>query len=130
VELYLTKLDFVVVPNTLFKFNGPKSILISRADDLTQLEAKCVRVLNSYLYQNGNKSDTVKKVKIWKHKTNNLEEIKELEKKHKNFTSVKIDAFALENEKVEDMQIEPDDILIVELQNAKGDWVFVPNEEP
>lgn len=34
VELYLTKLDFVVVPNTLFKFNGPKSILVSRADSL------------------------------------------------------------------------------------------------
>lgn len=72
----------------------------------------------------------MKKVKIWKHKTNNLEDIKELEKKHKNFTSAKIDAFALENEKVEDMEIEPDDILIVELQNSKGDWVFVPNEEP
>jgi hypothetical protein len=28
------------------------------------------------------------------------------------------------------MEIEPDDILIVELQNSKGDWVFVPNEEP
>ena len=28
------------------------------------------------------------------------------------------------------MEIEPDDILIVELENSKGDWVFVPNEEP
>ena len=88
-----------------------------------------MRVLNSFLYQSGNKSETVKKVKLWKHLTNNLNEIAELEKKHKNYTTVKVDAVQLQNEKIDDMEIAPDDILIIELPNLKGDWVFEANEE-
>lgn len=123
VELYLTKLNLLVVPNTSFKFSCAQQILISRNGTLKDLESKTIRALNQILYERGEKSIVVSKVRIWKASNNNVEEILELTKKWKNFTQVTFDGLLLDDEKVEDMQISNEDILIVELPKDK-DWVF------
>lgn len=68
------------------------------------------------------------KLRIWKSGSNNVDEITELEKKYRNFTTVKCDGLLLEDEKVEDMNIASDDILIVELPK-EGEWVFSNEKE-
>jgi len=59
--------------------------------------------------------------------TNNVEDIKKLADKIKNYASVQIDAQLMENttETVEDWNIAPDDILIIEAPKKNSvDWVF------
>lgn len=70
----------------------------------------------------------IPKLRIWKSGSNNVDEITELEKKYRNFTTVKCDGLLLEDEKVEDMNIASDDILIVELPK-EGEWVFSNEKE-
>ena len=95
VELYLSKLSLLVIPNTLFKFSCAQEILISRNGTLKDLETKTTRALNQYLYANGNKSEILKKVRIWKASNNNVEEILELTSKWKNYTQVNFDGLLL-----------------------------------
>jgi len=67
------------------------------------------------------------KTRVWKSLTNNVEDIKKLADKIKNYASVQIDAQLMENttETVEDWNIAPDDILIIEAPKKNSvDWVF------
>ena len=64
---------------------------------------------------------------MWKSLTKNVQEIKGLATKIKNFTSVQIDAelFDSTTDTVQDWSIAPDDILIIEaLKKNSIDWVF------
>lgn len=64
---------------------------------------------------------------MWKSLTKNVQEIKGLATKIKNFTSVQIDAelFDSTTDTVQDWSIAPDDILIIEaLKKNSVDWVF------
>jgi hypothetical protein len=73
------------------------------------------------------RSVTVLKTRVWKSLTNNVDDIKGLAIKVKNFTSVQIDAELLDSttETVEDWNIAPDDILIIETDKKNSvDWVF------
>ena len=115
VELYLAKLNLLVVPNALFKFTCAKQVLISRNATLQDLEKKVIGVLNYYMYQNGNKSTILQKVRLWKSTSNNVEEIQQLDKKYQNYTKIKFDGLLLEDTTVDNMAIANDDILIVEL---------------
>ena len=67
------------------------------------------------MYQNGNKSTILQKVRLWKSTSNNVEEIQQLDKKYQNYTKIKFDGLLLEDTTVDDMAIANDDILIVEL---------------
>ena len=67
------------------------------------------------------------KTRVWKSLTKNVQEIKGLATKIKNFTSVQIDAelFDSTTDTVQDWSIAPDDILIIEaLKKNSIDWVF------
>ena len=75
------------------------------------------------MYEKGERSTVINKVRIWKASNNNVEEILELTKKWKNYTQVTYEGLLLEDEKVEDMSIANEDILIVELQKD-NEWVF------
>ena len=55
VELYLPKLNLLVIPNSKFKFTCAKQLLISKNATLKDLENKIIAVLSLYLYQNGHK---------------------------------------------------------------------------
>ena len=64
---------------------------------------------------------------MWESLTKNVQEIKGLATKIKNFTSVQIDAelFDSTTDTVQDWSIAPDDILIIEaLKKNSIDWVF------
>jgi len=73
------------------------------------------------------RSVVILKTRVWKSLTNNVDDIKGLAIKVKNFTSVQIDAELLDSttETVEDWNIAPDDILIIETDKKNSvDWVF------
>jgi len=73
------------------------------------------------------RSVVILKTRVWKSLTNNVEDIKGLTIKVKNFTSVQIDAELLDSttETVEDWNIAPDDILIIVTPKKNSvDWVF------
>jgi hypothetical protein len=76
-------------------------------------------------------------VRLWKSNTNDLDEIKEVEKKWKNSSAVKIDAICLtsnlsddekRNRFVEDLPFADGEgeIIIVEVPNASGKFVLRP----
>jgi len=115
VELYLKKIQIIPVPNTVFKIDIPKSILISRTASVKDLNSKILRALNAALYALGNKILTYQKVKLWKYLNNNVDDILALEKRQKNYTTVEIDALLIEDEIVDDMAIAAEDIVVVEL---------------
>ena len=75
VELYLKRLQFVAFPNkTLFKFDAPHTIYLSKVQTVQDLEKKICRCLNGYLYFTlKNKQTLVSKVRLWKSLTNNVE---------------------------------------------------------
>ena len=66
VELYLKSLNILPVPSSIFKITEAKSLLISRAATLSNLKQKLLRSLNTLLYEQGNKSTTFNKVRLWK----------------------------------------------------------------
>ena len=123
VELYLTRIDFMVCPGSSFKFDVPHSIHISKRATLKELETKLKQVLSSYLYSKGDKTTTIGKIKLWKHLTGDLPDIKSLDKKMKNYTEVVVDACLLKGDCVEDMDLAPDDVVLIELPNGDG-WTF------
>ena len=61
-----------------------------------------------------------------------MEEIVALEKKVKNYTSVKVDAVCLNPSAnddinvIEDLDLAEEDIIIAELPKSKDTWTFVP----
>lgn len=65
---------------------------------------------------------------MWKASTNNVDEILELSKKWTNYTSVSFDGLMLTDEKVDDMGISNEDILVAELPKD-DDWVFKTNSK-
>lgn len=96
-ELYLKTLTIFPVPNSVqmpFKFDVPKTIIISRRDTVFALEQKIKNLLSNILYAKGEKS-IVMKIRIWKSLTNNLDEIKAIDEKWKNSSVCKIDAECL-----------------------------------
>ena len=68
-------------------------------------------------------------VRLWKQEISDLDEIKELDKKYKNFTSLHIDGKLIDgkDETVDDLGIGLDDILIAELPK-EGEWVLKPTQ--
>jgi len=72
---------------------------------------------------------TLNKVRIWKASSNNVEEILALDKKWKNFTQVQYDGLLLEDEKVDDMKIATDDILVVELPKGTDEWILQSEQD-
>lgn len=72
----------------------------------------------------------VTKMRLWRSLTNQLEEIKEYDKKYKNFTSAKIDAVCLnvneaeKNKLIEDMSVAEEDFIIVELPKNNNTFIF------
>lgn len=95
VEVYFRQVNLFPVPNTNFKFDRVKSVLISRKDNLLELEKKFQRALNNRLFELRDRSYMVTNMRMWKSNTNNLEEIEGLSKKHKNYTQVKVEAVCL-----------------------------------
>jgi len=92
VEMYLTSLNFLVIPNTDFTFSSAKQVLISRKDSMKELQAKFIRILNNNLFE-----PTLKKVRIWKASSNNIKEILALDEKLKSLTKVPYDGLLLDN---------------------------------
>jgi hypothetical protein len=58
-----------------------------------------------------------------------VEEILALDKKWKNFTQVQYDGLLLEDEKVDDMKIATDDILVVELPKGTDEWILQSEQD-
>jgi len=123
VELYLTKINLLVIPNLNFKFTCAKQILISRNATLSDLEKKIQALLSYFLYKNGKKEIMISKVRLWKSASNSVEEILKIESRWRNYTKIKFDGILLEDTTVDDMAIANDDIIIVELPK-EDDWVF------
>jgi ubiquitin C-terminal hydrolase len=133
VEVYLKRLLIIPIPNqAMFKFNGPKSTVISRKGTIEDLTKKVQSNLNGYLYNVlKEKSVMVCYIKLWKSTTNNLEEINDYDKKYKNYTSIKVDAVLLNGDnrlktKVEDANLAEEDIIMVELIKPNKQWSFIP----
>ena len=98
VELYLRSIIIFPVPNTIqytFKFEIPQTILISRKESIGDFEKKIQRVLNNRLFEKQERGVIVNKMRLWKSLTNEIDEIKAIEKKWKNSSIVKIDATCL-----------------------------------
>jgi hypothetical protein len=99
VELYLRHILIYPVPNTLpqfpFKFDIPQTLLISRRESLADLERKIQRVFNNRLFQRGEKGIMVNKMRLWKSMVDDMDEIKDIEKKWKNSSVVRVDAMCL-----------------------------------
>ena len=98
VELYLRSIIIFPVPNTIqytFKFDIPQTILISRKESIGDFEKKIQRVLNNRLFEKQERGVIVNKMRLWKSLTNEIDEIKAIEKKWKNSSIVKIDATCL-----------------------------------
>lgn len=105
VEIYLKQILVLPIPNeSLFKFSVPKTILISRKENISSLATKIRIAINFYLYNIiKERSFMISEIRLWKSLTNNFEDIKiNIDKKYKNFTQVKVDAVPLnitENDK-------------------------------
>lgn len=96
VELYLRQILIYPLQNSLFKFDVPKTILISRRDTLAQLEKKVQRVLNTKLFSLQERSIIVNKMRLWRiSAAGRIEELADIEKKVKNYTHVKFDGTCL-----------------------------------
>ena len=137
VEVYLRPVSFFPIPNQLFKFQKPMTVLISRIEKLEDLQKKFQRVLNLRLYSLQERSVMVSLMRIWKSSTNDFEEIQGWEKKYKNYTQAKIEANCIlssdEDKKkvIEDLDLAEEDILIIELpkiNKAKEiEWTLAPS---
>lgn len=85
------------------------------------------RILCSQFVWKFDRSVSTLSTRVWKSLTNNVNEIKGLAAKIKNFSSVQIEAELLDSttDTVQDWSIAPDDILIVETpKKNQVDWVF------
>ena len=134
VELYLRQILIFPLQNSLFKFDVPKTILLSRRETLANLEKKIQRVLNLRLYNLQDRSMIVTKMRLWKvSAAGKIEELPEIEKKVKSYTHVKFDGTCLNAKKdvekanifVEELPIsqgsaEEEDLVIIELPNSKS----------
>lgn len=120
-----------------FKFDVPKTIIISRRDTVFALESKIKNLLSNILYAKGDRS-IVMKIRIWKSLTNNLDEIKAFDEKWKNSSACKIDAECLtsaytdivkQNRYVEDLPFADgeDEIILIEIPNSKSAFVLRPS---
>jgi hypothetical protein len=89
VELYLRKVQFIPVPMSSFRCTETKTLLISRTATVKELTSKVLRILNQILYKNGNKS-VISKARLWAYTADNQPEIKDLEKRQKNFASIEV----------------------------------------
>ena len=138
VELYLRQILILPLKNdSLFKYDCPKTIIISRRETLGSLEKKISRVLNQRLYERGEKSILVIKMRLWKASTaTKMEDLAEIEKKVKNFTHVKFDGVLLNHKNdveknniyVEELPIAQadEDMIVIELPKNKDTYVLVP----
>ena len=121
VELYLKPVNVLPVPSSTFKITEPKQLLISRTATLKDLKQKLLRSLNTILYEQGNKSTTVSKVRLWKIAT----PADDLENRQKNYSRIEVDGELLDDDSmvVDDLPIAVGEVLIAELPH-KGEWVF------
>jgi hypothetical protein len=62
---------------------------------LADLERKIQRVFNNRLFQRGEKGIMVNKMRLWKSMVDDMDEIKDIEKKWKNSSVVRVDAMCL-----------------------------------
>jgi hypothetical protein len=97
VELYLKPMLVLPLQNNMFRFDAPKTILISRRETLFELEKKICRVFNNSLFSRGEKNFLVTKFRLWKAllSQTKVEELAEIEKKVKSYTHVKFDGRCL-----------------------------------
>jgi hypothetical protein len=145
VELYLRQILIFPLQNSMFKFDVPKTILISRRETLAELEKKIQRVLNKRLYERQERGFMVSKIRLWRTSAAlKIEELPEIEKKAKSYTSVKFDGTCINfkndaqkaNIYVEELpisqggSIEEEDMLIIELPKSKDTFVLVPLSGP
>ena len=134
VEVYLKEVCILPLPSTLFKINQVKTVLISRRERLKQLSLKLRRVLSSHLYLNLKINDIlVTELRMWKSLSGKLEEIDAYDKKLKNSSQIRVNAMPLnaskedEDKVIEDTNIAEEDIIIIEIPNAKTKkYVFCP----
>ena len=128
VEVHLRQIPVVVMPSSWFRFTGYRVINVSRADKISQLFDKIVKILNAYLYSVDRKAKPFSKVKLWKYHNNQVQEIMDLEKLWASSQKqVLIDAVELKStseETVDEMEIANDDILIIELPFKKSHFKF------
>ena len=127
VELYLRKMQIVVIPNKqLFNFTAPMFMYVSRNDTMKMVDLKISRCLNNYLYsviKNKEKTINPKKMRVWKSEDNNLDAIWELDKKFKNYSEVKVNAKLVnaDDQKeiiFDDFNVMEEDIFVIELQKT------------
>ena len=99
IELYLRQILILPLQNSsLFKYDCPKTIIISRRETLGSLEKKIGRVLMTRLFERQERSIVVSKMRLWRASAAmKLEDIAEIEKKAKNCTHVKFDGALLNN---------------------------------
>jgi hypothetical protein len=138
VELYLRQILIIPLSNqTLFKFDCPKTIIISRRETLTSLEKKISRVLMSRLFERQERGMVVNKMRLWKASAaTKLEDLAEIEKKVKNYTHVKFDGVLLNHKSdvqknniyVEELPLAQadEDMVVIELPKLKDTFVLVP----
>ena len=121
----------------MFKFDCPKTIIISRRETLSSLEKKLGRVLMGRLFERQDRSTVVSKMRLWRASAAiKMEDLAEIEKKVKNYTHVKFDGVLLNNKsdvQKNNMYIEElplaqadEDIVIIELPKTKDTYVLVP----
>lgn len=81
------------------------------------------------------KSFTAQKIHLWRYNDDDLSDITDLDKKWKDYTSVKIDGFLLnqsqeqKNKELRDVDLAEEDTIIVEIPKKSGgseNFVFVP----
>jgi hypothetical protein len=75
VEIYFRTILFYPIPNQVFKLDTYKKALISRMENLLDLEKKIQRFLNLRLYSLKEKSIMVNRIRLWKSLNNNMEDI-------------------------------------------------------
>ena len=131
VEVYLRQLLIFPVPNNVLKFDVPRTLLLSRKETILDLEKKAQRAMNARFYELQERGTLITKCRLWKSLTNQLNEIKDLDKKYKNYTSVKIDGICLNvheqdrNKLIEDLDLAEEDIIIVEMPKG-NQFILVP----
>jgi hypothetical protein len=134
VELYLKKMNFLVMPNSkLFNFTSPHFMYVSRNDTLKILEVKLSRVLGNFLYTvMKNKETTIRKVRLWKSGYQDISDYIKLDKAWQTSSSVKVEAECLNDVEdkdsvvFDDLNLTEEDIVIVELPKGDNVYVFKP----
>ena len=134
VELYLKKMNFVVIPNArVFNFTNPHSIFVSRNDTLKTLEIKLQKALGNYLYTvMKNKETIIRKMRLWRSGYTDFSDYAKIDKQWQTKSSFRVEADLLsdvENKDsvvFDDLNLTEEDVVIVELPKSENVYALRP----